>query len=168
MKPDVTLWDYLRAYVSWDHLREYAHIYLLALAILMVAISYWKRRRRPDNDELFKLGKALAGATSALFVLAFLVIHKNSELGGMAIVLMCGIIPYAWSSFVALSDVTTTLWKKDAQEPPEEFEPVPPRANARIEADPEVEVNTETEADVEAEAENASAQTSASRKASGE
>lgn len=112
----------------WGHLSEYAHNYLLVMVSAVTAISFLRRRRRPEVDELYKLGKAFLGTMSALFVLGYLCPRKSSELGGLSLAIMIGTLPHAYGSLVALAEIVGVLWKKE-QTPisVQEVAPVPPK-----------------------------------------
>jgi hypothetical protein len=72
----------------WDYVREYRHIAFFVLVVGVYAASWRVRQRRPDVEALKKLASSLAGFIPLLFVIGFLALHRNSELGGAADMMM--------------------------------------------------------------------------------
>lgn len=98
--------------------REYPHVALASLVVVLVVVSILRRRRRPSNDELLRLGRSLLGTASTVFVVGWLMVHKNSELDGFALVLMAGVLPYGWTSLCLGYDTIVEMWQREVPPKP--------------------------------------------------
>jgi drug/metabolite transporter (DMT)-like permease len=79
----------------------------------MAAASAWRKGRSPTGDELWSLGKGLAGVFSAGVLIVFLFTHSNSDLGGQAVALSIAAVVLMVSAFVTLTRSVRDLLSQD-------------------------------------------------------
>jgi hypothetical protein len=80
----------------------------------LLRASAWRKRRAPSGDELWNLGKGLAGVYASLALIAFLLGHSNSELSGQATALSIAAVVLVVGSFVTLARAVKCLLAPDA------------------------------------------------------
>jgi hypothetical protein len=70
-------------------LAEYRH-WVLAVAVVAIVFSAWRKGRSVSAEDVFKFGASLVGVATAITMCAWVLKKKYSELDGMAYVLVLG------------------------------------------------------------------------------
>ena len=110
-------------HAHWQHVNWKAAL-LLAAIIIVIFVSILRRKRRPSNDELIRLGKGLLGTATSLAVAAWILVHDEADIGGFSLIVLVGLIPYGWTSLCAGYDAVREMWVAEAQALP----PISPTA----------------------------------------
>ena len=105
-----------------ESLREYLHWLLVIGGMAMFAFSWWRKKRRPSAEEMRQLAKYGAALLVLIVFLGYLLAHKNSELGGQALLLSAVTLFLAFEAFNKFFDTAKPLWssKLDTPTPPSE------------------------------------------------